>query len=175
VQCRALADCANGYLTCTNNTCACRQKRSANILRNPGLDGSASMWTTSGPYDGNDDADNCPASGSIHLSTFGHSLSQCVAATAGTTYQFGFRFKGDGTGGAGTSQCDFAFYNNSSCSTYVGGGTDIILVNSNGTWVSGVQTQTAPTGTGGISVHCATAAGTGYYDQFYLTVGGGGF
>ena len=45
VQCRALADCANGYLACSSNACVCKQKRSANILRNPGFDGNASMWT----------------------------------------------------------------------------------------------------------------------------------
>ena len=69
VQCRALADCANGYLACSSNACVCKQKRSANILRNPGFDGNASMWTINGgSYDANTDADNCPASGSVNRS-----------------------------------------------------------------------------------------------------------
>ena len=169
VQCRALADCANGYLACSSNACVCRQKRSANILRNPGFDGNASMWTINGgAYDGNTDADNCPASGSANLSAFGHSMNQCVPASAGVAYQFGFRFIGS------SSQCDFAFYSDTSCSTFLDG-SDIIIVNSNGSWVSGFDAKTSPAGTQSISVHCATATGTGRYDQFYLAATSGGF
>ena len=96
-------------------------------------------------------------------------MNQCVPASAGVDYQFGFRFIGS------TSQCDFAFSSDSTCSTYVGGGTDIVLATSNGSWVSGFQVQTSPTGTQYVSVHCATAAGTGRYDQFYLATTSGGF
>jgi hypothetical protein len=128
------------------------------------------MWTINGgAYEGNNDADNCPASGSVNLSAFGHSMNQCVPASGGVAYQFGFRFQGS------TSQCDFAFYSDTSCATYLGGGTDIVLVDSNGSWVSGFQAQTSPAGTQSVSVHCATAAGTGRYDQFYLAATSGGF
>lgn len=132
------------------------------------------MWTTNGSYDNANDGDNCPGSGSIHLAVFGHYLNQCFPTGVGS-YTFGYRFKGDGAGGAGGSQCDFSFYSDTNCNTYLGGGTDLILVTSNGTWVSGVQTQSAPTGTQAVYVHCATATGTGYYDQFYLRTTSGGF
>ena len=170
-QCRALADCANGYLACSNNACVCRQKSSSNLLTNGGLDGAAG-WMFSAPaaYAPTVDADNCPGSGSVASGALAYFLSPCVSASPNTGYTFGLRVRGQ-------LICWLDYYAGSTCAGTDTGGSDTFILGTDGgtTWEGVTGFGTTAADTRGIRIHCSNPLGGGHFDQFYLNTGSGSF
>jgi len=162
--------CSGSTPSCVSGACTCRQKDGANILTNPGFDGSLTGWVFTGVSYSANDAEGCSKSGSAAILSLGPNFSQCVTSGFNTNfpYTFGFLYKSVPGGGLGT--CDTSFYANTRCDNtdYLDGGT--AQVNSDGTtWVAGTVTGTVPAGTLSISVHCSGPAGSGYHDQLYFS------
>jgi len=173
VQCTQVSHCPAGYQACdsTTHTCLCRQKSSSNLLTNPGFDGAVSGWTMVGgaAYQATVDADGCPDSGSVWLSSVGHEVKQCRPASPSTLYSFGFRFKGTGPGETPTAFCAMIFYAGTGCTT-PSATSNITYVTPGGTnWVQGAASATSPPDTGSVIVDCVGQYGFGYYDQLYLS------
>jgi hypothetical protein len=176
VQCLAGGDCTiSGQACTTNHTCVCRPPSAGNLLQNPGFEqspGVANWSPTTGATWSSADADGCPGSGSVKVAYTGGffgMVSQCVAATAGTRYFFGYDYNQDSALGV---VCHLYFYAGPTCSGsgLVNGaltlaGAESVIT----TWVRNSGSITAPTGTGSAGVYCQEqGAGSGNIDQVYL-------
>ena len=157
--------CVPGGTTCA----ACRQKSSANLLPNPGLDGSATPWAPVASYSTND-ADSCVGSGSIRVD-FEEDVSTCLnTTTGGATYTLTFRFKGWDATTSHFGYCGVNFFSLSSCNV------DGLLsdsgsasTTSNGPWMQAFPSSfMAPSNAVSMSLYCTGSLGRGYYDQLYL-------
>lgn len=129
-------------------------------------------------WDGQNDADSCPGSGSAHLSyylfAFGQ-MAQCLNLPGAGAYHFGYRFK-QAAAGSDAIHCEVDAYLGSGCDTsqsplssmtYNSGPTAT-------TWASPSLSTTfvAPSNTGSIYVLCGQNATTDtWIDQIYLGSG----
>lgn len=151
----------------------CRQPSSANLLPNPGMDGSGQPWTPVSQYSG-EDADGCPDSGSIPVLDYPQGFDLCLAATAGATYYMSFRFKGSQDGYTG--YCNVTFYSAADCNINASENSFEASVSSPGTWRQAVTTSAkASNNAVSLSFGCISALGFGYYDQLYLGRSNGTF
>jgi hypothetical protein len=166
-ECGAASDCAAGYAACTNNSCVCRAPSGANLLPNPGFDGSGQPWAPVSMYSGGNDADACVESGSVGLLGISDQVSQCLSAAAGADYFITFRFKS--TAG-GTGYCGVNFYSGANCNgSTLENSFEASVSGPAGTWRQAVATTgKASSNAVSLSFYCAAALGFGYYDQLYL-------
>jgi hypothetical protein len=182
-------DCPGTGSTCqANHTCACRAPRTTNAIPNSSFNQNVMLtgWTQSDGVGGGqqtpfgfwspNDADGCPASGSMALQfvtsrgMFG-TFQQCIPVTPNLTYQFGLKAANGTIGGnmtctIGTDGCpsnstggDFfppSFFvppDSSILATFAAMPTTIVEI--------------GPTTTS-ISISCTVFNGTVYVDQMYL-------
>jgi hypothetical protein len=154
------------------------------LVKNGGFDGSMNQWSfvfDPVSYDGTTDADGCPGSGALLLPDFGPgTFSQCVKnVPANISLGFGFRFKGNpnGTQNAYTSRCSLSFSSDPiNCGgSALGDGASVAVQTDKTTWVAGFTFATSPPGTVSASIICGQNGSAGFYDQFYLSPGGGTF
>jgi hypothetical protein len=154
----------------------CRPPSADNKLQNPGFEQPSALanWIASpGASWSSDDADACTGSGSTAVMVtmpqfdFGN-IAQCVPATAGTRYFFGFKYKQQNADGV---VCYLWFYAGSTCSgnILVDGsltlqGTSVPVT----FWQLTYDMITAPPTTGSAKVFCQTSNGTGAFDQIYV-------
>jgi hypothetical protein len=176
--CNANGSCTTSSASCqfgclvTGNTCAaCRQQNSENLLSNPGFDGSRNGWTLPG---GNTystaDVEGCSASGSVLMTDFMNSLSQCRPITGGATYLFGFRFRAQQSGHTG--YCDVGFYPGLDCTGdafFDADGIPAQVTPQGSTWGEAAGRATAPQNAVSAGFNCIAAIGFGNYDQLYLS------
>lgn len=133
-------------------------------------------------WDGTNDADMCPSSGSVRLSyyvfAFGQ-LSQCLPLGAGA-YRFGYRFKQAALGYDDGVYCQVSAYAGSGCDTNQTSLSSMMYSSGAGstTWASPPLSTTfvAPSGTGSIYVHCGLNGLTdSWIDQVYLSTNSGSY
>jgi hypothetical protein len=175
--CNGNGSCTTSSASCQfgcagGNTCAaCRQPNSNNLLFNPGFDGSRNGWTLPG---GNvystADVEGCSASGSILMTDFMNSLSQCRPITGDATYLFGFRFRAQQSGHTG--YCDVAFYPGLDCTGdafFDSDGIPAQVTPQGSSWGEAAGRATAPQNAVSANMNCIAAIGFGNYDQLYLS------
>jgi hypothetical protein len=176
VQCLAGADCTiSGQACTTNHTCVCRPPSAGNLLQNPGFEqspGIANWSPTMGATWSSDDADGCPGSGSAVVAydiPFFGSFSQCVVATPGTRYFFGYKYKQTQSQSV---LCDLWFFAGPTCSGNILVGGDLVLGGAESpitSWTRNSGSITAPAGTGSAAAHCQNqGGGSGNIDQVYM-------
>jgi hypothetical protein len=176
--CNGNGSCATSSSSCqfgcgAGNTCAaCRQQNSENLLSNPGFDGSSTGWTVPGGVNAYSTADveGCRASGSILMTDFTNSMSQCRPITGGATYFFGFRFRAQQSGHAG--YCDVGFYTGLDCTgeiSFDGAGIPAQVIPQGSSWGEAAGRATAPQNAVSAGINCIAAIGFGNYDQLYLS------
>jgi len=168
--------CQPGTAVCST----CRQKSSANILTNPGLDGSLEGWELGGDGQGRysaNDADSCANSGSFSFASIGDNASSaCKGASPNKTYYLAYKFKSLAATPGASGDCSILFYDSASCGNELGRSSEVISPASDAnSWVAASDSAKSPAGTAGIRVFCAGFAGHGYYDQFYLGLTAGTF
>jgi hypothetical protein len=148
--------------------CKCKVKSSWNLLTNPGFDGNADDWVLNGTasYNNGNDVNACQGSGSVNVNSLSATFRQCISATAGQNYWFGYRFKGSGS--SGTATCSVAFLGGS-CNANSLDGIALYGSISGATWIQIADTMKAPTGTTHLEFNCSAAAATGYYDQLFVS------
>ncbi len=172
-ECATINDCLSGFFACTAGACVCTPKSNANVLKNPGVDGSLVGWTLGGDSQGKysaNDVNNCIDSGSFSFGSIGdNAVSDCAPFPSGSAkYYFSFRFKSLPVGASGGGDCRLHFYQEATCATELGFTDEVLTPVSMGTtWVTGSTNGAPPAGTKGVKVTCAGFAGHGYYDQFY--------
>lgn len=163
--------CALPTPSCAAGVCKCRQPSASNILKNPGFDGSIANWTGLGIYNKDNDAEGCTGSGSVEIVQFFDTFRQCFNSgfDPGTTYTFGFLYKGNG----GTSDCHIAAFSASGCDVLDRiGASDAGAVVSNGTsWVPGSVSWLVPSNAVSMEVMCSGVSGAGYFDHLSLSQG----
>lgn len=172
-ECETASHCPSGFVACVDNACACRRPSSANLLPNPGFDGSGQPWTPVSQYAGHEDADGCPNSGSIPVLDYPQGFDHCLPATAGATYYMSFRYK---AASGGTGYCGVTFYSAADCPWEASENSFEASIDSNGTWRQAV-TSSAKASNNAVSLNfsCISALGFGYYDQLYLGRSNGTF
>ena len=174
VQCAVFTDCPTGYLACSSSgTCVCRQKSSTNLVQNPAFDGSLASWTLLSPFGGaptynTDDSDACPGSGSLYLGSFGAEATQCIPIGENVSYNFGFQYKG-------IVSCSTTYFSDSNCNNSIGPGLNLADGNGSISWAYLSGSHTTIPGTQYLMVLCDMGTGAGWYDQFYVNIGGGSF
>jgi hypothetical protein len=119
-------------------------------------------------YEAGTDYDSCVGSGSIKLGSTSQSFHQCIDATAGQDYAFGFAFKGTAVRDQG--QCRLSFSSSSTCATTLAAGVETMtaMAENTTTWLPANGLATAPAGTIKALFTCASPFGLGYYDRMYL-------
>jgi hypothetical protein len=135
--------------------------------------GIANWSPTTGATWDSDDSDGCPGSGSAEVAyqvpNFG-SFDQCIAATAGTRYNFGFRYKQTQSQSVA---CDLWFFAGPTCSDNILVGGDLLLAGAESavtSWLKLSGSITAPAGTGSANVHCQNqGGGSGNIDQIHVS------
>jgi hypothetical protein len=167
------ADCGSGK-ACANHACVtCQTQSNANVLKNAGFDGALTSWTTAGggtaTYDGSNDADGCPTSGSAKL-TAGAEISECRPIVGEKTYYLEFRYKQSVAGAAG---CQLDFYEGLDCSGTLASDMQLIGQETGTSWkhqtlgeFTGVKTMTAL-----VTCFVAMKGATVEFDQIYLGAG----
>ena len=162
--------CGTGLYCDGSGTCKCKTKSTANLLMNPGFDGSVSSWASKG-YSSTD-VESCSGSGSalVNPVTGAPNIDQCVTTgiTTNTAYGFGVQFKSDSGGGNG--YCVVTFYDQVGCSGN-SSNPDNYMANpqSSGGWAAAILGFNTNSDTKSIDVFCSAANGSGYYDRLYLT------
>jgi hypothetical protein len=166
-QCGSVADCPSGSFNCVNNACVCRTPSTANVINDGGFDNQSdlSKWTSSGTVWTNSDADGCPGSGSVTISSSG-SIKRCFqipqVPASGAEYAFGFRYK-TGPGGSG---CFGGTFQDANCtqngSLFINIGTSESSI-----WSSEFFQGSVPEGTSSISVECKNSSSL-TLDQMFL-------
>jgi hypothetical protein len=180
VACLAPADCpAPGSVCGANHECECRPQSVSNILVNPGFASALGLesWSPSrGATWSTDDADACSGSGSVRLQEVTSpiadlgSISQCVAASADTTYTFGFEVK------PGSWSCQLTFYTGTSCDGTASSGSSIKQNHAYTGWGTSYGSRKAPVNTQSLELSCQTTGpGPDYIDQIYLNATGEGY
>ena len=142
------------------------------MLVNPGFDGSASGWTLNGTasFTTTEDVDDCSGSGSVELDDLFDTFNQCVPASPGQTYFFGYRFMPLDSGfEISLPFCSISFVPaGASCGPAGGGGS--ATATTDGDWVLASSSVISPPNTAQIFFNCSTAgAASGYFDQLYLS------
>lgn len=186
-------DCAGSYgsgSSCTSShTCRCRQPTTpGNLLTNPGFETSLTGWKSADNcsscpqlefWDGQNDADSCTASGSVHLTYYGFAfggVSQCLNVGA-NSYHFGYRFKQLALGNDDAVRCGVDAYPGTGCDVTT---SPLASLNYNSgpsstSWASPSMSTlfVAPAGTNSILITCQQNNLTDVWvDQVYLNVSG---
>lgn len=177
VACTNLNDCAAGYFDCISNNCVCRQPSLSNPVPEAGFDTGANLATVWHPQGtigwSNVDADNCPASGSLHIpstdNTIGTAFSlNCLTVGSGNL-SFGFRYRQDTPNSA---SCYVGSYSDGSCTTpnFEGFPPQVYTTDVTNSWQS--TSIYLPSGTMSILVSCQHVPPSSiYFDQFYVNSG----
>jgi hypothetical protein len=148
----------------------CRLPNSANVIQSGGFDDASALsgWTSSQATWSSDDADACPASGSVQVDG---SISRCfqvpLVPAGGVEYSLGMISK------SGSNGCLGMFYQDSNC-TQGAGTADFLNLGGGGsltTWTPSVARSPAPEGTLSIRVECGLGESM-RIDQIYLRVTG---
>ena len=179
VQCLTGADCvgyADGATCGLNHSCQCRVPNAGNLLVNPGFTSDLAGWVFGGE-DGktihsSSDAEYCPTSGSVQLSTAedrGGGLYQCVQVAANTTYNFGYRYLQQE---AESLDCVLLYYEGPTCSgDWFAPYTFLKSSEGSSAWQYADVSSTSPENAGSASVSCTTFGSgekTGWIDNVYL-------
>jgi hypothetical protein len=130
-------------------------------------------------WDGQNDADTCPASGSAHLSYYAFAfgqLSQCLNIGGAGAYHFSYRFKQAALGSDDAAYCEVDAYAGTGCNTNNSPLTSMMYKSgpASTTWASPSLSTTfvAPSNTGSIYILCGQNALTDtWIDQVYLGSG----
>ena len=156
-------DCEPGGNACST----CRPKSEANLLPNPGFDGSSNPWEGLATYSTQNDADFCAGSGSLAILNISAYASTCLAATPNTTYYVTYQFKV--YDGVGNGYCTVVFYPEAECEGTSASEYIEAWGPSSSEWTRAVTAQgVSPAGTASMSFSCIGGVGFGYYDQLYL-------
>jgi len=147
------------------------------VLFNPGFDGSSEGWTLGG---GNvystADVEACSASGSLLMTDFMNTMSQCQNITAGARYLFGYRFRAQSPGQMG--YCDLTFFPGLDCtgdSIFDDGHVPAQASPPGASWGEATGSASAPANAASAQMFCIAAIGFGNYDQLYLSRTTSGF
>jgi len=176
-NCTTACNTGNGQ-SCTNGKC-CTQQSSKSLIAAGGFNNSASIgnWgTTSGgvgvQWNGNDDADGCPTSGSLQFTADAMGgVQYCYTSNAsieGIRYYLGMK-------GKGNVGCIGEFFMGTNC-TGDGAGSSVDWFNlaptGTASW-SDASPQNAMAGAGAhsIRIRCFEQGGGGAIDQMYLNAG----
>ena len=162
-------DPAGRTLACDAGECViaeCGPPSSANLLPNPGFDGSAQPWAPVASYSSSD-SHSCSGSGSVGLLSISQQISHCLPATGGETYFMTFDFmstEGD------TGYCGVGFYSTANCDVdAMENSFEASVSGPSGMWRQAVTTSaTANSNVVSMQFYCIAALGFGYYDQLYL-------
>jgi hypothetical protein len=132
------------------------------------LNSTASFTTT--------DVDDCSGSGSVELDDLFDTFRQCVPASPGQTYFFGYRFNG-GAIPTGVPLCTITFLAaGASCGVSGLGSASALVSSDNDDWVLASGSASSPPNTAQIAFNCSTAgAVSGFFDQLYLSTVNLGF
>ena len=172
----AVTTCESG---CNGSACAptCHHPSTANLLTNPGFDGSLSPWVFSSAVASYSPHDygGCLTSGSGGLDS-GAVISQCVRATAGVMYWMSYRFKGRDdaqTYETSMGSCGVIFLSGTNLDCLggynLGASLQASVTSVGGAWATASGAGgPAPAGTGTMSFSCTGTTGRGYYDLLYL-------
>jgi hypothetical protein len=125
-----------------------------------------------------DDADGCPVSGSIQLSTSAQGdyggMYQCVAVAANTTYNFGYGYKQQVSE---AFRCNLFFHAGANCPQWF----SVVALPSGATtgtaWQYASTSTTSPASAGSASISCTinSSATAGWIDQIYLNPTASGY
>ena len=185
VQCLTGNDCvsyADGATCGSNYFCQCRAPNPGNLVENGGFDTSSGLagWTINTGFTtfATDDAEGCPVSGSIQLSTSAQGdyggMSQCIAVAANTTYNFGYGYKQQ------VSEafiCNLFFHAGANCPQWF----SVVSLPSGATtgtaWQYASTSTTSPASAGSASISCTinSSATAGWIDQIYLNPTASGY
>lgn len=171
-ECVSISDCPSGTFNCSNNTCMCRAPNSANVIKDGGFDdpSTLSSWTSSQASWSTDDADGCPASGSVQVDgPFSRCFQVPLVPAGGVEYSLGMISKSS----SNAAGCFGGFYQDSNC-TQPAGGANFLNLGGGGsstTWTPSVARSPAPEGTRSILVECGSFESV-RIDQIYLRVTG---
>jgi hypothetical protein len=159
---------------CRGNACSpCRQKRSVNLLVNPGFDGSAAGWSLNGTNTfSSEDVDGCNGSGSVLVTNIQNAFSQCLnvaVSTGGVTLLYGFRFRGQLP--RDIANCNLQVYADPNCTGDVvaSGGVES-APQAGGVWARVTESLFVTSNAASAQLNCSGFAGFGNYDQFYLSL-----
>jgi hypothetical protein len=185
VQCLTGNDCityADGATCGPNYACQCRAPNPGNLVQNGGFDSSLGLtgWTPNTGFTtlSTDDADGCPMSGSVQLSTSAQGdyggMSQCIAVAANTTYNFGYKYKQQVSG---AFLCNLFFHAGANCPQWFSVTSLASGANAGTGWQSASTSTTSPPSAESASISCTinAPAPPGWIDQIYLSPTASGY
>jgi hypothetical protein len=106
------------------------------------------------------------------MTDFMNAMSQCQNITAGATYLFGFRFRGQVPNQGNSGYCDLSFYPGLDCAgdaIFVDDAVPAQVASQGVTWSEATGSATAPGNVASARMTCIAAIGFGNYDQLYLS------
>jgi hypothetical protein len=168
VQCTMDQHCSGATPSCnpSSHACVCRRPSSANLLVNPGFDGSFAGWQTTAPFAVLvADSEGCAASNATYLENSGDDPYQCISIAAGTSYFVGARFRGGGVGNGGFIR--LGFYTAPGCiGTYIDAEYKLSNYETSNTWTPLSGMVVAPAGAQ--SARVSLSGVQEYFDQVYV-------